>query len=624
MNGSFDSLRAFLSPGRRCEAAGELLRGGALALPPAEPEAAARGSPAGSSPLLPSLAPPVVSADPAEEQRRACDLTPQCGPSAVSAEARDNGLADLPCALLQRILVAAGTGAGGAVRGCKALRESWRAALRDPALAAHVLVTRHGPARAPLHVYACLRCLAGGGGPAGSLTAAGAVGPLLTLAAPPHRRAQAALELVQALAAQRAGLWLATTPGGPPVSSAAMAEHRALAPGFLAGGLLLVGPEEVVTALMAGASGCGHLGVVKALLAGGAAPSAVAAGLVASARAAHVEIARELLAAQGHHLPPPAASPPPGDGSAADAADRAAAAVAPALPAVVPQPPPPLPHHPHAAALLAAPLTAAAAGRSGRHLALLALLLSLGADPRTHGGEALAAAAAAGSTAGVELLLAAGAEPTANGCRALVAAAEVLRVGCVWSLLKTRAFGPSEIGAVARQLLMPPLVGRVAAVAALLLPWLAAGALLLLAAAPLVMGCVLVCLWNGLWLVSSLAVVGYGLGLAAAAAAVGLAAGMTLAAAATSALLTARFLLRALLRRTAADRQGLMEAAAAMQGLAGGGVAGAGEQAGAQPPEEPPPDLAPPLLQAEPAPVAPADGEAQPPELPALQPPPDE
>ncbi|GLC64172.1 hypothetical protein PLESTF_000132400 [Pleodorina starrii] len=96
--------------------------------------------------------------------------------------------------------------------------------------------------------------------------------------------------------------------------------------------------------------------------------------------------------------------------------------------------------------------------RTARHVTVVKLLLAAGADPRVNGSEALVRACAAGSTAAIRLLLRAGADPRATRCRPLLAAAEVLRVCATAQLLSTGAYSYGDLAAVARELLVPPLV----------------------------------------------------------------------------------------------------------------------------------------------------------------------
>ncbi|KAG2434248.1 hypothetical protein HXX76_007973 [Chlamydomonas incerta] len=359
------------------------------------------------------------------------------------------------------------------------------------------------------------------------------------------------------------------------------------------GGRVGRGPAAAAAAvLLRGAAAWDHGALVRALVAAGAPFSAVAEGLLGACEGGHVGLARELLAALGVVLPPAAATTTATSGATNDAAAAVAGEggqLAPVAPQPQqPQPQPPQPEPPQQpppqgrpaspasrerlAALLVAPLAAASQGRTAGHAALLRLLLAAGADPRAEHSEALACAAACGNRPAMRLLLRAGADPRAAGTlHPLVSAAEFLRLGSVLSLLATGAFSARDLAGAARRLLIPPFLSAAVSGITLAMSWLAVAALLLAASAPLVMVCVLACLWNGLWVVSALSVVAYGLVLALGAAAVGLVAGLALAAWGTGAALFVRFVVRALRRRVALD-SGRAAGRAASLGRVGSGA----------------------------------------------------
>lgn len=190
-------------------------------------------------------------------------------------------------------------------------------------------------------------------------------------------------------------------------------------------------------------------------------------------------------------------------------------------------------------------------------MAVAKLLLACGADPRFAGSTALVHAAQRGAGDLVSELLAAGADPRAGGSRPLVAAGELLRVRVVQQLLGSGAYSGHDVRSVLTELLVPPPVARLVSVVAALVPWLALGSLLLMASTPVVLCCVLLCIWNGLWVVSALSLLGYGAGLAVVAAVCSAAAALTAAAWSAGVLLMARFVVRAVVRRAALSAEWL-------------------------------------------------------------------
>ncbi|EFJ41962.1 hypothetical protein VOLCADRAFT_98019 [Volvox carteri f. nagariensis] len=541
-------------------------------------------------------------------------------------------LTSLPQPLLQSILISAAGSAGGAVRSCRALRDAWRSALSDPVLAAKFLVNRHGRGAAAIYAYSGSF---GGGGGDDSGGGGGTIFRALLRGLPLERHDEAALAFVRALASEGAVGLVATaaaaplplppSPTGgqqlhpllvplpplqpplqhqeplpqleapppplqpqqlppPPLPPAPVQEPyqlRALLGGGGGGG---DDGQEALVALLRGAARANHAAVVRELVNAGAPTLAVVAAMQAACWCGNEPLVRQLLQAVGLVRNGIDGVVAPEHLHDTNAAELTAAAAAAATWTAAE-------HWSEADArlLLAPPLAAASQGRTPRHVAVLELLLAAGADPRVSGSEALVRACAAGGTAAIRLLLRAGADPRASRCRPLVAAAEVLRVRATAQLIATGSYSYSDLSAAARELLVPPLVSRCASLAALLLPWLTVGALLLTASAPVVFACVLLCLWNGLWVVSALSVVGYGLGLALAAAAVGLAAGMALAAWATSTALLLQFLVRALLRRSAMD--GAAAAAAAAAAATAAAAAAAGQAAAAAAAAAPTADL---------------------------------
>lgn len=266
------------------------------------------------------------------------------------------------------------------------------------------------------------------------------------------------------------------------------------------------GPAAAAAAaLLRGAAAWDHGDLVRALVGAGAPAFALAEGLLGACEGGHVGLARELLAALGVPMPLGATTHTGAtmDATAGEGSGHLLVSAAP-----LPHPPLPLgrPASPASrerqAALLVAPLAAASQGRSAGHTALVRLLLAVGADPRAEHSEALACAAACGNRPAMRQLLAAGADPRAAGTlHPLVSAAEFLRLGSVLSLLATGAFSVRDLAGAARKLLIPPFLSTCVSGVTLVMSWLLVAALLLAASAPLVMVCVLACLWNGLWVV---------------------------------------------------------------------------------------------------------------------------